>query len=194
MFKELFAFIKRNGVKSIFVHFLELYIGGFLKLLPGIGGLILRDVFYRMLFQSAGKKLIIYPNVYIIFSHKISVGKRVAINVGTYIDGRGGVKMGDNILIGPNCVISSTGHGTASIEIPMAEQAVQYGEIKIGNDVWLGANVFVRMGVTIHDGCIIAAGSVVTTDVPPYSVYGGVPAKLISQRTDKSIVANENKF
>ena len=187
MFKELFAFIKRNGLKNIFIHIFELYIGGFLKLMPGIGGLIFRGWFYRLVFKSAGKKLIIYPNVYIIFSHKISVGRRVAINVGTYIDGRGGVTMGDNILIGPNCVISSTGHGTESTKIPMAEQAVQYGEIKIGNDVWLGANVFVRMGVTINDGCIIAAGSVVTTDVPPYSVYGGVPAKLISQRKDKSI-------
>ena len=182
MFRELFAFIKRNGLKSIFVHIVELYIGGFLKLFPGVGGLIFRGMFYRMIFSSAGKKLIIYPNVHLIFCHKISVGKRVAINVGTYIDGRGGITMGDNILIGPNCVISSTGHGTESTDIPMAEQAVQYGHIKIGNDVWLGANVFVKMGVTIHDGCVLAAGSVVTTDVPPYSVYGGVPAKLISQR------------
>ena len=182
MFKELFAFIKRNGFKSIFIHLFELYIGGLLKLMPGVGGLIFRGVFYRMIFSSAGKKLIIYPNVHIIFSHKISVGKRVAINVGTYIDGRGGITMGDNILIGPNCVLSSTGHGTESTIIPMSEQPVQYGHIKIGNDVWIGANVFVKMGVTIHDGCVLAAGSVVTTDVPPYSVYGGVPAKLISQR------------
>jgi len=182
MFKELFAFIKRNGLKSIFVHIFELYIGGFLKLMPGVGGLILRGAFYRSIFASAGKKLIIYPNVYIIFSHKISVGRRVAINVGTYIDGRGGITMGDNILIGPNCVLSSTGHGIESTAIPMSEQPVQYGHIIIGNDVWMGANVFVKMGVTIHDGCVLAAGSVVTTDVPPYSIYGGVPAKLISKR------------
>jgi maltose O-acetyltransferase len=149
MFKELFAFFKRNGFKNIFIHVLELYVGGVLKLFSGIGGLFLRGFFYRMIFASAGKKLLIYPNVYIIFSHKISVGKRVAINVGTYIDGRGGITMGDNILIGPNCIISSTGHGTESTTIPMSEQPVQYGHITIGNDVWLGANVFVRMGVTI---------------------------------------------
>src|SRR5580692_3538588 len=106
MFKELMAFIKRNGLKNIFIHILELYVGGALKLFSGIGGLILRGIFYRMIFASAGKKLLIYPNVYIVFSHKISVGKRVAINVGTYIDGRGGITMGDNILIGPNCIIS----------------------------------------------------------------------------------------
>ena len=182
MLKELFAFVKRNGLKSIFIHFFELYIGAVLKILPGIEGLLLRGLFYKMIFASAGKKLIIYPNVYIIFSNKISVGNRVAINTGTYIDGRGWIKMGNNILIGPNCVIASAGHGTASTTIPMSDQPVQYGEINIGNDVWIGANVFIKMGVTIHDGCIIAAGSVVATDVPPYSVYGGVPAKLISQR------------
>ncbi|MBI4931872.1 MAG: acyltransferase [Bacteroidetes bacterium] len=180
-------------MKSIFVHFFELYIGGFLRLMPGVGGLFFRGLFYKMLFSASGKKLIIYPNVYIIFSHKISVGDRVAINVGTYLEGRGGIKMGNNILIGPNVVFATAGHGNSRTDIPMFQQPVTLGEIVIEDDVWIGANVVINMGVTIHKGCIIAAGSVVTKDVPPYSVYGGVPAKFISNRKDNPELKNESE-
>jgi len=60
--------------------------------------------------------------------------------------------------------------------------------IRIGNDVWIGARVFVRNGVTIGDGAIVAAGAVVVGDVPPYSVVGGVPAKVVRMRFDESTV------
>ena len=89
MFRELVAFVKRNGLKNIAAHVLELYIGAILKLLPGVEGLYLRGMFYRLLFREAGGDLLIFPGVHIMFSNKIKVGKRVAINTGTYIDGGG---------------------------------------------------------------------------------------------------------
>lgn len=186
MLKELFLFIKRNGWKNIFIHIIELYIGAILRILPGIEGLFLRAIFYKTLFISAGKKLIIYPNVFIIFSNKISVGNRVAINRGTYIDGRGSLIIGNNVLIGPNCVIATAGHGNSTTKIPMSEQDITTGAITIGDDVWIGANVVINMGVTLHNGSIIAAGSVVTKDIPEYTVYGGVPAKFISDRKENT--------
>lgn len=184
MVSELLGFLKRNGIKSILLHILEIYVGMILRFLPGIEGLLLRSLFYRALFKSAGGKLLIYPNVYIIFSHNISAGERVAINSGTYIDGRAGLTIGSNVLIGPNCVIATAEHGYKRLDIPMCQQPVEYGEIKIGNDVWLGATVFVRRGVTIHDGSIVAAGTVVTKDVPPYSIFAGVPGKVIGSRKE----------
>jgi acetyltransferase-like isoleucine patch superfamily enzyme len=60
--------------------------------------------------------------------------------------------------------------------------------VVIGNDVWIGANVVIRCGVTIGDGAICAAGSIVTKDVPPYAIVGGVPAKLIRMRFDEELV------
>jgi len=182
MLKELLDFVRRNGLKKSFAHLLEIYAGFLFRYLPGIEGLFLRSLLYRWLFKAAGKKLIIYPNVYIIFSNCITVGERVAINVGTYIDGRGGVSIGNNVMIAPNCVIASAEHSYERTDIPMSHQPVKYGEIKIGNDVWIGANVFIKAGSVIHDGSIIAAGSVITKDVEQYTVIGGNPARPISNR------------
>jgi acetyltransferase-like isoleucine patch superfamily enzyme len=184
MLTELRDFIKRNGFKSVFAHVVEIYAGFIFRYLPGIEGLFLRSFLYRMLFSHCGKGLIIYPNVYVIFSHRISVGTRVAINTGTYVDGRGTIKIGNYVLIGPNCVISSCGHGFKRLDIPMYRQPVEYGQVTIDDDVWIGANVTIKQGVHIHKGSIIAAGAVVTKDVPEYCVYGGVPAKFLSDRKE----------
>jgi acetyltransferase-like isoleucine patch superfamily enzyme len=63
------------------------------------------------------------------------------------------------------------------------------GTVTIGNDVWLGANVIVLDNITIADGAIVAANSVVTKDVPPYAIVGGTPAKLIKYRFDEADIA-----
>ncbi len=182
--EELMGFIKRNGLKSIFFHTVELYFGAILRILPGIEGLVLRAWFYRMMFKSCGPGLLIYPAVYIIFSRKISVGKRVAINVGSYLDGRGGITIGDHVLIGPNCVIASCEHTFKDVNTPIYQQPVKYAPIKIERDVWIGANSFIKCGVTIKEGSVIAAGTVVTKDVPSFCIFGGVPGKVIKFRKE----------
>lgn len=179
---ETKAFIQRNGFGAVVVHLLEIYLGAFLRIFPGPEGLVLRGLFYRCIFGACGGDLLIYPSVYIIFSRRIRAGRRLALNVNTYLDGRGGITFGDNVLIGPNCVIASCEHSFGDPRVPIYQQPVKYAAITIGNDVWIGANVFIKCGVKVAEGAVIAAGSVVTKDVPPYAVVGGVPAKVIKYR------------
>jgi len=92
------------------------------------------------------------------------------------------VEIGNNVIMGPDVKIYSRNHKSDRIDIPIQKQGKEFLETKIGNDVWLGANVLILPGVTIHDHSIIAAGSVVTKDVPEYALAGGVPAKILKFR------------
>lgn len=187
MLGEIIAFIRRNGLRTIATHALEIYVGALIRWLPGIEGLMLRGVFYRSLFHSSGKNLLIYPSVYIIFSHRMTVGRRVAINVGTYIDAGGGLEIGDHVMIGPNCIISTREHSIEPTGIPMCYQPVRYRNIEIGNDIWIGGNATIRGGVKLGEGCVVAAGAVVISDVPPNAIVGGVPAKVLRYRDNDRI-------
>ncbi|RMF98059.1 MAG: acyltransferase [Candidatus Schekmanbacteria bacterium] len=89
--------------------------------------------------------------------------------------------LGDNLLMGPGVKIFSSNHGTDT-GVAMNVQDFKEKDIVIGNDVWIGANCVILSGVTIGDGAVIAAGAVVTKDIPPYTIAGGVPAKVIKQR------------
>lgn len=93
--------------------------------------------------------------------------------------------LGDNLLMGPGVSIQADNHGTFRDEVMMTQERVQK-DIVVGNDCWLCSNVTLTSGVHIADGCIIAAGAVVTKDIDePYSIAGGVPAKIISKRKER---------
>lgn len=112
------------------------------------------------------------------------------------------VIMGKYCSIGPDCKIGLGKHPSKDFvsthpiffsvlkqaQITFADQNYfeEFAEIKIGNDVWIGANAIVLDGIKIGDGVIIAAGSVVTKDVPAYAIVGGIPAKIIRYRFEKS--------
>lgn len=89
---------------------------------------------------------------------------------------------GDNVLVGPGVKMMSTNHGTVRGAGPMVYQERTEKDIIIGSDVWVGSNAVILKGVTIGEGAIVAAGAVVTKDVPPYTVVGGCPAKIIKER------------
>jgi maltose O-acetyltransferase len=95
----------------------------------------------------------------------------------------GEVHLGDHILMAPECVFYTVNHEHGNLDVPMDLQGdTDMNAIYVGNDVWLGRRVMVMPGVHIGDGCIVAAGAVVTKDLPPYCVGGGVPAKVIRPR------------
>ncbi|MBR1495697.1 MAG: acyltransferase [Acidaminococcaceae bacterium] len=120
-------------------------------------------------------------------ARNIYIGENSHININCCVwageDSR--IILGDNLLMGPGVSIQADNHGTYRDEVMMQQERVQK-DIVIGNDCWLCSNVTVTAGVHIADGCVIAAGSVVTKDITvPYSIAGGVPAKVISKRKER---------
>lgn len=103
------------------------------------------------------------------------------------------VEMGNNVVIsaGVRLVTHSVAHCVFNHEENVNDYVCKYGKIVIGNNVYIGANVVVNFGVTIGDNCIIAAGAVVTKDVPSGEVWGGVPAKKISTYNESKNKAKE---
>lgn len=99
---------------------------------------------------------------------------------------RGPLKIGKNVMMGPDVIIYTTNHETSRTDIPMRGQgATPPKKVTIKDDVWIGARVIILPGVTIGKGVILAAGAVVTKDIPDYAVAGGVPAKVIKFRNEK---------
>lgn len=116
------------------------------------------------------------------YGGKIVIGNNCTVNSFSHISGNGDVEIGNNVLIATQCVIISANHNFDRLDVPISEQGEEREKIVIEDDCWLGAGVKILAGVTIHKGSVIGAGSVVTHDVPPYSVVVGVPGKVIKSR------------
>jgi maltose O-acetyltransferase len=115
------------------------------------------------------------------FTPAITIGSNSGIGVNCEVNGP--VSIGNDVMMGPEVVIYTRSHAHDRTDIPMREQgAAEVRPVSIGDDVWIGRRAIIMPGVTIGEGCIIGAGAVVTKDVPPYSIAGGVPAKVIKER------------
>ena len=112
----------------------------------------------------------------------ISIGNRTSLANNTILDGRGGLEIGDNTMIGFQNIILTSTHNFSRLDIPMCEQGMYTKPVKIGSDVWTGCRVTILPGVSIGDHAIIAAGAVIAKDIPAWAVAGGVPAKIIRMR------------
>ncbi len=117
----------------------------------------------------------VFPPFYTDCGKNIRIGKNVFVNACCCFQDQGGITLGDGALIGHRVTLATLNHG---------ETAADRGDltpapIVIGRNAWLGANVTVVPGVSIGDGAIVAAGAVVTRDVPPMTVVGGVPARKL---------------
>lgn len=111
----------------------------------------------------------------------VRLGDRVEVNNFSIVNGTGGVDIGDDTLIGPGVRIISYQHACAR-GATIRSQPVDARPIRIGRDVWLGANSIILAGVTIGDGAVVAAGAVVREDVPSHAVVAGVPATIRKYR------------
>lgn len=93
------------------------------------------------------------------------------------------IVFGDHVLVGPGVKMFTGNHGLELNKGPMTFQSRTEADIMIGNDVWIGANSVITAGVRINDGAVVAAGSVVTKEVPENAIVGGVPARVIKYRS-----------
>ena len=124
---------------------------------------------------KSGSKLITYGG-------NIIIGDYCSINPYTMLYGQGNLNIGNNVRIATQCVLIPSNHNFLNLNIPIRLQGTTNKGIIIEDDVWLGCGVKVLDGVTIKKGCVIGAGSVVTTSTEPFGVYVGVPARLIRKR------------
>jgi len=113
----------------------------------------------------------------------IKLGNRVSVGNGTVMVGHASIEIGDAVMIGPLCYITAGTHIFDRTNTAMLDQGIRGHGVRIEDDVWIGAGVVILDKVTIHKGAIIGAGAVVTRDVPAGAIVGGVPARLIKQRT-----------
>jgi acetyltransferase-like isoleucine patch superfamily enzyme len=111
----------------------------------------------------------------------ITIGQNSLIGEYTVIRGQGGVQIGDRVYTSPHTQIIAVDHVFTDPERPFIEQGITARGIVIEDDVWIGSGAVVTDGVRVGKGAVIAAGAVVTQDVPPHTVVGGVPARVLKE-------------
>jgi galactoside O-acetyltransferase len=191
---------------KILLRELSIWTNHIISFLPGVIGRLLREILIKNLVKKSGEKISIGIGITITghkniemgsnisimeYSHLyaddavLKLGNNISINSNTTIDAADGGKIiiGDNVLIAQNVVLRASDHKHSNIDIPINQQGHTGGQIIIGNDCWIGANVVITRNVKIGDHSIVAAGAVVTKDVEPFAIVGGVPAKIILMRS-----------
>jgi acetyltransferase-like isoleucine patch superfamily enzyme len=118
----------------------------------------------------------------------VTIGDRCLIGRGSGIVGHFSIEIGNDVWTGHNVYITDQNHGYEDVTRPISQQSQPERAVKIGDGSWLGYGSVVLPGVTIGEHCVIGANSVVTHDVPSYSVAVGVPARVIKQYVDGSWV------
>jgi acetyltransferase-like isoleucine patch superfamily enzyme len=110
-------------------------------------------------------------------------GERCGFGTGCFVaTGAGGIEMGDNVICGPNVVITASNYRYENLDVPLEDQGHTSTGIRIGRNVWIGANSTVLDGAVIGDNCIVVANSLVNRRFPPNSIIQGNPAKVILER------------
>lgn len=140
---------------------------------------IIRGKLAKNFIEKCGNNVNIEPHVTFNLALKIGNNSGIGKNSELY----GDITIGDDVMMGTNCIIYTINHEFASTDVPMRLQGTQNKKpVVIGNDVWIGGRVTILPGVHIGNGAIIGAGAVVTKNVPDYAIVGGNPAKILKYR------------
>jgi len=181
-------FKKFEGIINICVILVKIlpksYCKGLLVFFRGIRGkkgLLIRYILLRNVCEHCGSNVSVYENVYIIDPHCLSLGNNVSIHPMCYLDAAGGLKIGNNVSIAHNTSILTPNHTWLNNDMPIKYNSMELKEIIICNDVWISCGCRIMPGVTIESRSIIAAGAVVTKDVPNNTIVAGIPARSIKK-------------
>lgn len=142
-----------------------------------------RWAYFKLFCRHYGRRVLFDYDTYIRYPHKVSIGNDVAINRGcrlypSLLNKQATISLEDGVVLGPQVTFFGAGQN------PRTENLADVADsIVVGRGAYIGGNSTIRYGVTIGEGAVVAAGSVVVSDVPAYAIVGGVPAKVINQRT-----------
>lgn len=139
-----------------------------------------RELLGRLIGKHIDESVTVFPPFHSDFGANITLGRGIFINSGCKFQDQGGVRIGDNSLIGHNTLLATLNHDLA----PERRADMHPAPITIGANVWIGSNSTILPGVRIGDDAVVAAASVVTKDVPPGAVVVGSPARVVRQVTD----------
>ncbi len=143
---------------------------------------------------TLGPGATIAPNVSLRNAERITIGAGTKVGERAFLwagDTSSRITIGEQCRLGPEVYITASDYGLLPDE-PIAYQSRNERDVVIGNDVWLGARVFVAAGVEIGDGCAVSAGSVVTRSLPPNSIAAGFPARVVRRREDYAPLPGED--
>lgn len=166
-------------VQTIFMEFI-------VYLLHEIGYIPLhwvRRLFYRIVGMKIGKGSAIHMYARFYKPAGISIGKDTIIGEFSVLDGRAPLTIGDHVDIASEVMFYNAEHDVNAADFA----APTVGPITVGNYVFIGPRAIILPNVTIGEGAVIGAAAVVTKDVPPYAIIGGVPAKVIGERKNKNL-------
>ena len=141
----------------------------------------IRNFFYKISGMKIGKNSYIHMWARFFNPAKIEIGEGTVIGDHVFLDGRAKLKIGDNVDIASHVLIYNSEHDINSEGFNPIEE-----EVEVGDYVFIGPRAIILPGVKIGKGAVIAAGAVVTTDVKPFEIVGGVPAKVIGERKNKN--------
>lgn len=147
-----------------------------LSRLPYADGDGIRAAWSELTGQAVDRAFALIPPVHCDHGLGLRVGTRVFINRNCTLMDFGGIDIGDRVLIGPNVSLISCGH---PVEPAERRDGITVAPIRIEHDVWIGAGATILQGVTVGAHAVVAAGAVVTGDVPPRTLVAGVPARVV---------------
>lgn len=171
----------KNQRLALLMRYLYLTIYGIVKYIPTPCGDLLRYLVLKPCCSQL-KTYWIHEGVTIHWPANVSIGETTSLNEFVFINGYGSVKIGRDVAIGSGAKIFAAEHGIEGGSVAPFHQPIEPMEVVIKDGAYIGLNAVILGGVTIGEGAVIGAGSVVTRNVPDYAIVAGVPAVVLRYR------------